>query len=368
MKIEAIELFHVRMPLLRPFETSFGRQTHHEAAIVRLSSGGASGYGEAPASSGPWYSGEDAQTAWHMIHDFLAPSILGKELAHPSELPERFSFVRGNPMAKAGVESAAWDCFATLHGAPLAKLWGGERAEIPTGVSLGIEPTIGDLLERVRAGVAAGYRRIKIKIRPGWDVNAVRAVRKEFPDLPLMVDANAAYHLHDADLLASLDAFNLTMIEQPLSFEDLLDHAKLAKVLRTPICLDESIHSPDDARKAIEIGACRIVNIKQARVGGATRAIKVHDLCRTGGLPVWCGGLLETGIGRLHNVALATLPGFTLPGDISASDRYYAEDLIDPPVSVSRQGTIQVPTAPGIGHAVRADRLDKASIRKAALR
>lgn len=367
MKIEAIEIFHVRMPLKRRFETSFGVQTHHEAVIVRLASGGAWGFGEAPASSGPWYSGEDVHTAYHMIQDFLAPRIVGKEIAHPSDLWTAFKFVRGNPMAKAGVETAAWDCFAKIHGQPLSKLWGGERAEIATGVSLGIEATLPELIERVRASVAAGYQRIKIKIAPGWDVNAVRAVRTEFPDIKLMADANAAYHLRDLDTLKLLDPYGLMMIEQPLAYEDLIDHATLARAMATPICLDESIRSPDDARRAMEIGACRIVNIKQARVGGPSQAIKLHDICRTGGMPVWCGGLLETGIGRLHNVALSSLPNFTLPGDVSASERYYEEDLIDPPVVVSKQGTIRVPTGPGIGHEVRLDRVRKFSVKSAAL-
>jgi O-succinylbenzoate synthase len=363
MKVESIELFHVRMPLLRPFETSFGRQEFHEAVLVKLGAGGESGWGEAPASSGPWYSGEDAWTAWHMIEDFLAPAVLGVDLAHPSELFDRFRFVRGNPMAKAGVEMAAWDCFARLRGEPLARLWGGVRQEIPTGISLGIESSIDALLERVGWAVSRGYRRVKVKIRPGWDREPISAVRRAFAELPLMVDANAAYRLRDADRLAELDDLDLTMIEQPLDHDDLLDHAKLARRIRTPICLDESIRSAEDGRRAAEIGACRIVNIKQARVGGPSEAIRLHDACRDAGMPVWCGGLLETGIGRLHNVALATLPNFSLPGDISGSDRYYEEDLIDPPVQVTSEGLIRVPQGPGLGHRVDLDRVRKFSLK-----
>jgi O-succinylbenzoate synthase len=269
-------------------------------------------------------------------------------------------------MAKAGLEMAVWDLFAKENGVPLSKLYrGGDDppAEIPTGISLGIEPSIPALLERVDAAIRAGYRRIKIKIKPGWDADVVARVRERFPSIPLMADANAAYHLHDAEALRRLDPFSLMMIEQPLAHDDLLDHAALQKELKTAICLDESIKSAADVRKAAQIGACRIVNLKQARVGGPTEAINVHDACRAAGMPVWCGGLLETGIGRLHNVALATLPNFTLPGDISASDRYYERDIVDPPVRLNPGGTIAVPREPGIGA-----RVDETALQGFALR
>lgn len=365
MKLDEIALFHVRLPLQHPFETSFARITHHEAIVVRVVSGSVEGYGEAPVWSGPWYSAEDVHTAWHVIHDLLGPAALREDVGHPSQLPERFHFVRGHPMAKAAIEAALWDCLGKREGKSLASLFGGTRPAIASGISLGIESDIGVLVGRVGKAIDAGYQRVKIKIKPGSDLEPLRRVRAEFPKLAMMADANAAYVLDDAPRLAELDELNLTMIEQPLSEDDLMDHAQLARRIRTPICLDESISSTAHARQAIDAGACTIVNVKQARVGGTTRAKELHDLCRDRGVAVWCGGLLETGIGRLHNVALASLPGFTLPGDVSASERYYAEDLIDPPVTMSRQGTIAVPTGPGMGHAVVTERLERVSVRRA---
>lgn len=365
MKVERIDLYHVRLPLRFGFETSFGRSEVHEAIIVRVEGEGGTGWGEAPTGAGPFYSHEDADTAWHVLRDFLIPALRKTPIESPSELVELFRFVRGHPMAKAGIEAAMWDLEAKRRGISLARLYRGEPAPemISTGISLGLEPRIEILIERVERAVRAGYRRIKLKIMPGRDVEVVRAVRERFREIPLMVDANAAYTLNDVETLRRLDEFDLMMIEQPLSHDDLLDHAELQKRIKTPICLDESIKTPEHAEHAARIGACRVVNIKQARVGGPTQARRLHDKCRSHGLPVWCGGLLETGIGRLHNIALSTLPGFVLPGDISASDRYYEEDLIDPPVVLQPGGTLRVPRGPGIGHSVNESRLRALTLR-----
>jgi O-succinylbenzoate synthase len=283
--------------------------------------------------------------------------IMGKDVSEPSELVSIFERVRGHNMAKAGVEMALWDAFAKSQGRPLHEMLGGTQERIPTGISLGIEDSVADLLKRIAASVEKGYRRIKVKIKPGWDVDVVREIRREFPNIRMMADANSAYTLEDTERLRKLDEFGLMMIEQPLGYDDIVDHAKLQRLLKTPICLDESIHSPDDGRRAIELGACGIINIKQARVGGPTQAKRLHDVCMAAKVPVWCGGLLETGIGRLHNIALATLPNFTLPGDISASERYYREDVIDPPVTLEPDGTLKAPDGPGIGHRVLPERL-----------
>jgi O-succinylbenzoate synthase len=355
MKIDSCEILHVRLPFRHHFETSFKRSFGHEAVIVKLGSDGLFGYGESAAGSGPFYSHEDVHTAWHIIRNHLAPALKEAKIKHPSDVGPLFHFVRGHPMAKAGVEMALWDVLARTRRVPLSSLYrGGTEGpkEIPTGISLGIEDTIEQLIDRIRTAHEEGYHRIKMKIKPGWDVDAIARIRGEFPSLSLMADANAAYTLADAATLKRLDDFDLMMIEQPLSHDDLLDHAALQKEIRTPICLDESIKSVRDAESAAKLGACRVVNIKQARVGGPTEAIRVHDACRKAGIPVWCGGLLETGIGRLHNVALSTLPNFMLPGDVSASGRYYEKDVIDPPVELTERGTIRVPTTPGIGHEI----------------
>jgi len=364
MKIERIELFHLRIPLVRPFQTSVARYVDREMLVVRVDSGGLSGWGEVPAPAAPLYSPETSQTAWHIIRDFLAPKLKDQEIAGPGPISELFSFVRGHNMAKAGIEMAILDLFARAQKRPVWQVLGGVRPEIETGVSLGIEATVPELLARVEEAVSKGYRRIKLKIKPRWDVDVISEVRRAFPTVPLMADANSAYSLSDIDHLRRLDDFNLMMIEQPLAYDDYVDHAKLQAVLKTPVCLDESIRSYDDARRAFELGSCRILNIKQARVGGPYAAKMIHNLAKSRQAPVWCGGLLETGIGRAHNIALATLPGFTLPGDISASERYYAEDLVDPPVTVTAQGTIRVPTGPGIGYTVVDRRLTRYSVRK----
>ncbi len=364
MKIDRLELLHLRLPLVHFFETSFGRVYDHEVLIVRAESGGLVGYGEVPASAAPRYSYETVHTAWHIIRDFLAQKLKGQEFAGPGPVSDLFAFVRGHNMAKAGIEMAVLDLFGKEQGKPIHQILGGTQQEIPTGVSLGIEDTVADLLKRVEEGVSKGYRRIKLKIKPRWDVDVVAEVRRHFPAVPLMADANSAYSLSDIEHLKRLDEFNLMMIEQPLGYDDYVDHAKLQAQIRTPVCLDESIRSHDDARRAFELKSCQIINIKQARVGGPYSAKMIHNVARALGAPVWCGGLLETGIGRAHNIALATLPGFTLPGDISASERYYKEDVIDPPVIVTPQGTLRVPQGPGIGYNVVESRLSQYCVRR----
>ncbi len=364
MKVERLELVHLRMPLVHFFETSFGREYERETIVVRAESGGAVGYGEVPASATPSYSYETVQTAWHVIRDFLARRLKGQEIAGPGPISDLFASVRGHNMAKAGIEMAVLDLFGKASGTPLFRMLGGDRTEIPTGVSLGIEDRVEDLLRRVERSVERGYQRIKVKIKPGWDVGVLAEIRKRFPVLPLMADANAAYRLSDAEHLKRLDEFNLMMLEQPLDHDDYVDHARLQAQLQTPVCLDESIRSYDDARRALELGACRIINIKQARVGGPYGAKMIHNVARARGVPVWCGGLLESGVGRGHNVALSTLPNFTLPGDVSASDRYFREDVIDPPVTVTSRGTIQVPQGPGLGYNVVERRLGRYCVRR----
>ena len=363
MRIERIELREVRLPLVHPFETSLGRETAQRAVIIRVDARGLAGYGESAAGFGPWYSYETVKTCWYVQRDFLVPLLLGREIESASEIGDLFAPVRGHNMAKTGLEQAVWDLLAKEAGQPLARFLGGEKDRIESGVSVGIQQSVGELLDRIGAFVDQGYRRIKIKIKPGWDLAAVEAVRGRFPDVPLMLDANSAYSLDDVALFQRLDAFDLMMVEQPLGHDDIVDHAKLQAQIRTPICLDESIVTPEHARWAIELGSCRIINIKPARVGGLGAAIRIHDLCRENGLPVWCGGLLETGIGRAHNVALSALPNFRLPGDVSASARYYERDVVDPPFELNSDGTISVPEGPGIGVALVEDRLDECTVR-----
>jgi O-succinylbenzoate synthase len=361
MKIERIEVRRLRLPLRFPFETSFGRTTAKDFLLVCVSSDGVTGYGECVADDDPYYLPETNGTVLHILRDFLAPLVLGRELAHPRDLRSLFARVRGHEMAKAAVEMAAFELLARRERAPLYRVLGGRGGTIGSGVSIGLQKSVGELLEKVEVEKEAGYRRIKIKIKPGHDLELVSAIRALHPDLPLMVDANSAYTLADAPLLRELDAYKLMMIEQPLAWDDIVDHATLQKQIETSVCLDESIHSSEDARRALDIGACRVVNIKVGRVGGFAEATAVHDLCRARGVPVWCGGMLESGIGRLANVHLQTLPGFTLPGDTSASARYFEEDLIDPPVVVMPQGTIAVPEGPGIGHEIVWRRVEKAT-------
>ncbi len=298
-----------------------------------------------------------------MLSDFIIPVLLGKDIEDAQAVNPILSPIRGHRMAKAAIETAVWDLDARLAGIPLSKQLGGVRGEIASGVSIGIQDSIESLLEKVRAELAAGYRRIKIKIKPGWELEPLRRIREEFPEVPLMVDANSAFSLADIPLLRELDRFHLMMIEQPLAHDDIVDHAVLQKELATPICLDESIHSLEDARKAVEMGSCRVINVKLGRVGGHSEAIRINDYCARHGIPVWCGGMLESGIGRAHNIAMSTLSAFTLPGDVSASKRYFAEDTIRPPVEVSPRGTICVPDKPGIGYDVDWERVQRATVR-----
>jgi O-succinylbenzoate synthase len=365
VRIERIELRLLRLPLVRCFETSFGRIHERPFILVVVEGEGASGIAECVADANPYYSSETTGTAWHIIRDFIAPLVLGREFVHPREIFPALHGIRGHNMAKAAVEMAAWDLFARQQDSPLCRVLGGDDTliarGIASGVSIGIQDSMEQLLDRVETELGAGYRRIKIKIKPGWDLAAVDAVRGRFGRVPLMVDANAAYALDDASHLAGLDAFDLMMIEQPLDYDDVMDHARLQGRIQTPICLDESLHSVKLAREAIDAGACRIINIKPGRVGGHRESIAMHDLAAEHGMPVWHGGMLESGIGRAHNIHLSTLPGFSLPGDVAASRRYFAPDLIDPEIVVRPDGTIAVPAGAGIGVHLVHDRIAAAT-------
>jgi o-succinylbenzoate synthase len=352
LRLDALELRLARLPLLEPFEVSFGRMESRLVFLLRLEAGAHCGWGECVAWETPLYSYETVGTASHVIRDYLAPAILGREVKDLAELASRLGAFRGHPMAKAGIELAFVDLVARLRGEPIARLIGGVRHRVEVGVSLGIQPTVDALDERVRRFLGLGYRRIKLKIKPGADVSVVGEIRRRHPQILLSVDANAAYTLADAEHLRQLDACDLLMIEQPLAHDDLIDHANLQRTLTTSICLDESITSHDRARQAIETGACRIVNMKIGRVGGYSEALRIHDLCAERGVPLWCGGMFESGIGRAHNLALASLSGFSLPGDISASRRYFERDVIVPPVEVAEDGTVAIPTSPGLGFEV----------------
>jgi O-succinylbenzoate synthase len=362
--IERLELRVLRLPLVRFFETSFGRVYDRTFLLVRLDGGGLTAWGECVADSDPYYSAETVETAWHVISTFLAPLVLGVEFSHPRDVFPALRRVRGHHMAKAAIEMAAWDLYAKQAGMPLSAALGGTRTRVAAGVSIGIQDSLDQLTDRVAAELAEGYRRVKIKVKPGWDLAAAAAVRRRFGQVPLMVDANAAYGLDDAAHLARLDEFDLMMIEQPLDYDDIADHAALQRRLATPLCLDESIHSVRRGREAIEAGACRIINIKPGRVGGHGESTRLHDLCASRGIPVWHGGMLESGIGRAHNLHLSSLPDFSLPGDVAASRRYYEPDLIDPPIDVAPDGTIGVPTGPGIGVHVVSERVERATIRR----
>jgi o-succinylbenzoate synthase len=352
------------MKLVAPFETSVDRMEVRRILLVQVDVDGITGWGECVAGESPYYSPETTDTAWLVLRDFLWPMIKGNEFAAASEVWDLLKRVRGHHMAKASLEAAVWDAEAKRKGVPLSKLIGGVREEIASGVSIGIKESVDELAAAVQKELAAGYQRIKIKIKPGKDLELVRRLRQDFPRIKLMVDANSAYTLKDWPLLKQLEGFFLMMIEQPLGWDDLYSHVELQKKLDTPICLDECIHTEQQARAAIELGACKIINIKMGRVGGHTVARRIHDLCQRHNIPVWCGGMLESGIGRAHNIALSTLPNFSLPGDVAASKRYWAEDIIDPEVAVSSQGTIRVPTRPGIGFEPRLDRIDKLTVRK----
>ena len=363
MKIEAIILREIRMRLKSPFETSFGVMQDRRIILVEVIADGVSGWGEVTSTEGPFYNSETTDTAWHIISDFIAPALIGKSLTTATEFATLVSGIRGHEMAKAGVENAIWDAEAHQKGVSLSKLLGGTRVEIVCGVSIGIRPDPAALVNKVEEEVLRGYNRIKLKIKPGRDLGFVSAVRHAFPEIQLSVDANCAYQLEDALHLKKFDDFRLLMIEQPLQWDEIHSHAKLQAQLQSPICLDECITHARHAFTAITWCACRVVNIKLGRVGGHTEARRVHDICSTHGIPVWCGGMLESGIGRVHNVAMSTLPGFTLPGDVSASQRYWDEDIIEPEVEVTTRGTIHVPQTPGIGHKVRSKLVDRLTVR-----
>ena len=365
MRIERIELRLLRLPLVRFFETSFGRIHDRSFVIVTVHGEGATGVGECVADANPYYSAETTRTAWHIISEFIAPVVLGAEFDHPRDVFAALRAIRGHNMAKAAVEMAAWDLYARQQGRPLFDVLGGDPAivasGIASGVSIGIQDSLPQLEERVAAELGDGYRRIKIKIKPGWDVAAVERLRASWPSIPLMVDANAAYSLADAEHLARLDRFDLMMIEQPLDYDDLADHATLQQTVRTPICLDESLHSVKLAAEAIALGACRIINIKPGRVGGHAQSIAMHDLAAAHRIPVWHGGMLESGIGRAHNIHLSTLSNFSLPGDVAASRRYFVPDLVEPGIEVRSDGTIALPRGPGIGVSIDTGRIEHAT-------
>lgn len=367
MRIQKITLREIHLQLLSPFQTSFGSASLRRIPLVEVQTRqGITGWGESTAGEDPYYSYETVETAWHILRDFLWPMIKGRDIQAP-EVFDMFAPVRGHNMAKAALEEAIWDAEAREKNVPLWKLIGGARQEIPCGVSIGIQPSTAELLAKVETELAAGYQRIKIKIKPGADIELVRALRERFPRIRLMVDANSAYSLADTPLLKQLDDFYLIMIEQPLGWDDIYSHAALQRELQTPICLDECIHDFEQARAAIDLHACRIINIKIGRVGGHTAARRIHDLAQSKSIPVWCGGMLESGIGRAHNIAMSTLANFSLPGDVSASKRYWTEDVIEPEVQVTPRGTIVAPSGPGIGFAPRLDRIESITHRREVL-
>lgn len=349
MKIESLILHHLRMPLVAPFETSFGREVERECIVVVLLADGLKGYGECVASRDPGYNYETIGTAWHILKDFVGPLILGREVESVVEFQKMVAGIRGHHLAKASVEMAIWDLLGKSTGKSLRDLLGGTADQVAVGVSIGLQDSPAVLVDVVRKYLGLGYGRVKIKIKPGRDVNDTSAVRTAFPDLRLQVDANSSYTLDSAKALKPLDSLDLLLIEQPLAEDDIWDHRRLQQEFRTSICLDESIISPRHARYALEMKACRIINIKPARVGGLGQAVEVHNLCQSNGIPVWCGGMLETGIGRAANLALASLPGFSLPGDISATDRYYACDVTQERFSLNHDSTIDVPLGRGLG-------------------
>jgi O-succinylbenzoate synthase len=368
MRIRQLCLREIHVSLLAPFETSFGVTRERRILLLEADIDGITGWAEATAGETPFYSHETVETAWHILRDFAWPIVRGRELESATEVPTLLAPIRGHNMAKAGLENAMWDAEAKAQSIPLWKLLGGTKTEIPCGSSIGIQADTSTLIAKVERELSAGYQRIKIKIKPGNDVEPVEALRARFPRVRLMVDANAAYRLKDAPHLKKLDPFYLIMIEQPLGYEDIYSHALLQRQLDTPICLDECINTESDARAAIALRACRIMNIKLGRVGGHTTARAIHNLCQESGIPVWCGGMLESGIGRAHNIAMSSLPNFILPGDVSASRRYWAEDIIEPEVEVTARGSIIVPTAPGIGYVPHLDRIEARTVRKEILR
>ena len=368
MKIESITLREVHMPLVHFFETSFGRVYDRRIFLVTAHCDGVEGWGECVCGDAPFYSSEWFDSAWVTVERYLGPMVLGRTIGAAREVVPLMKRVRGHRMAKAAIGNALWDVEARQRQQPLWKLLGGTRKEIACGVSIGIQDSVEQLLEKIQVELAAGYRRIKVKVKPGWDVRVLERIRSRWPDITLSCDANSAYALDEVEHLREFDQFNLLMIEQPLWDDDIYYHARLQKQLRTAICLDESIHHARDAAQAVETGACRIINIKVGRVGGFSEAKKVHDVCASQNIPVWCGGMLESGVGRAHNVALSTLENFRLPGDVSASKRYWKEDIIEPEVEVTPQGTIVISDEPGTGYRVREDLIERLCRRKEIIR
>jgi o-succinylbenzoate synthase len=368
MKIDRITLRQIRMPLVHFFETSFGRTTERHMILVEVQGGGISGWGEVTCGENPFYNEEWTASAWMILRDYAGPRVLGRDLGGPRDVAGLTAHIRGHNMARGGLEVAVWDLAARQDGVPLwKKIGGGARRAIPCGVSIGIQNSVEQLFEKIATELAAGYQRIKMKIKPGWDVDVVRRVRERWPDIKLMADANSAYTLADAEHLRKLDDFYLMMIEQPLSHDDIIDHAELQRQLQTPICLDECIRTPHHAEQAIKLHACGIINIKLGRIAGFREAIRLHDIAQAAGIPVWCGGMLEAGIGRAHNVALATLENFVLPGDVSASKRYWARDIIVPAVETTPRGTIEIRDQPGFGYDLDLDFIREITVREESL-
>ncbi len=359
MTIDKVELRQVRLPLVSAFETSGWKEEEKTCIIVSIEDSGDVGYGECAVSPGPWYGPETLTTAWHIMEDYILPKVLGKNFDTPQDILNEVSRIRGHNMSKAAFEMAHWDLLAKKKNNSLSRMLGGTRTKIESGVSVGLQKSINQLVEVVAEYVKQGYLRVKLKIKPGWDVKPIAAVRANFPSLRLMADANGAYSPENMDMLAQLDQFGLMMIEQPFAWDDMVEHALLQSRIKTPVCLDESVSSLNDMKTALALHSCKVLNIKPARVGGLTVSMSIHDLCFSKNIPVWCGGLLETGIGRAHNVALASLAGFVLPGDISASNRYFTQDIVKPEFVLSNDGTLDVPQGKGIGVEVLTDRLEE---------
>jgi O-succinylbenzoate synthase len=368
MKIEAVTLRELHMPLKHFFETSFGRTENRRVILITTHCEGVEGWGECVAGEGPFFSDEWVETAWSTIREFLAPLLIGQNIGQARDSAALMARVRGHNMAKAALENALWDAEAKTKGQPVWKLLGGTRSEIDCGVSIGIQDSHEQLLEKIQTELAAGYQRIKVKVKPRWDVEVLEKIRKRWPQILLSCDANSAYRPSDIDHLKKFDKFGLLMIEQPLWHDDIFYHAKLQSELKTALCLDESIHHARDAETAIALGACRIINVKVGRVGGFSEAIAVHDLCERNKIPVWCGGMLETGIGRAHNIALSTLPNFRLPGDVSASKRYWEEDIVEPEIEITTRGTILVGNAAGTGYTPKSNLIEKLTVRREVVR
>ncbi len=364
MRIDKVELRHTKMELLTPFETSLGVESYEEHIIVRVDSDGLTGWGECVVEPTPAYSPETVKTAWHILSDFLIPAVLNNNISEAKDYIGHISWIRGHRMAKAGLEAALWDLSAKSKGISLSKLLGGVQQKIVVGVSVGMQDDVNSLLKEISGFIDDGYRRIKLKISPGKDLQYIKAVRKEFPDILFQVDANSAYELKHIDIFRQMEDYNLLLIEQPLGCEDIYAHSRLQRELKTPICLDESIRSAEDAKAAVELGSCKNINIKPGRVGGYTESIAIHDYCAAENIPVWHGGMDESGIGRAGNIALASLPDFILPADISASRRYYRKDIAEPLFELNKDGTIDVPVKPGIGVEVDIKQLDTVTVFK----